>query len=235
MTTSTPPVPTMTFTPDGARAGAAAGPAAADLAPAIARACDRIAPSWPLDRLIAVNPLWGFVDAPMERAAAEVAALSGATLLMPRAWYRSQWEAGGSPSARRAGDRDAGADADGRDVLAALAHDERRCPPGADDRRRPTSGRDLGHAMPWGEYVVRHVSQTCAACFDEGQARWTPDRAAGLYPLWRDLAAHDRGPRLLMGLRGFREAAAALPADPQALIAEAMRRSRCRPGGGRGT
>jgi uncharacterized protein YbcC (UPF0753/DUF2309 family) len=73
-----------------------------------------------------------------------------------------------------------------------------------------------------GEYVTRHVSQTCAACFDEGQARWTPDRAAGLYPLWRDLAVHDNGPRLLMGLRGFRAAAAALPADPRALIAEAM-------------
>ena len=83
-------------------------------------------------------------------------------------------------------------------------------------------GRDLGHAMSWGEYVTRHVSQACAACFDEGQARWTPDRSAGLYPLWHELASHDGGPRLLMGLHHFREASAALPADPLALIAEAM-------------
>ena len=223
MTTSTPPVPTMTFTPDGARAGAAAGPAAADLAPAIARACDRIAPSWPLDRLIAVNPLWGFVDAPMERAAAEVAALSGATLLMPRAWYRSQWEAGRFAERHLArAIADAGSSRRVADVLAALDEDE---PPTAPWRLMTDAadvGRDLGHAMSWGEYVTRHVSQTCAACFDEGQARWTPDRAAGLYPLWRDLAVHDNGPRLLMGLRGFRAAAAALPADPRALIAEAV-------------
>jgi uncharacterized protein YbcC (UPF0753/DUF2309 family) len=82
--------------------------------------------------------------------------------------------------------------------------------------------RDIGHAMPWGEYVTRHVSQACAAYFDDGQARWTPERAGGLYPLWRDLAVHDHGPRLLMGLRGFREAAAALPTDPTVLIAEAL-------------
>jgi hypothetical protein len=66
----------------------------ADLLPAIARACDRIAPSWPLDRMIAVNPYWGYVDAPIEQAAAELASLSGAPLLMPRAWYREQWAAG---------------------------------------------------------------------------------------------------------------------------------------------
>ena len=61
---------------------------------AITHACNRIAPAWPLDRTIAVNPFWGFVDAPIERAAAELTALSGATLLMPRTWYREQFNAG---------------------------------------------------------------------------------------------------------------------------------------------
>jgi len=107
-------------------------------------------------------------------------------------------------------------------VLAALDEDEPLTAPWRLMTDAADAGRDLGHAMSWGEYVTRHVSQTCAACFDEGQARWTPDRAAGLYPLWRDLAVHDNGPRLLMGLRGFRAAAAALPADPRALIAEAV-------------
>ena len=194
-----------------------------DVAAAIARACDRVAPSWPLDRLIAVNPFWGFVDLPIERAAAQLAALSGATLLMPRAWYREQWDAGRfavrhvidaialTGSARRADD-----------VLAALASDERPAASWSLVTDAADIGRDVGHAMEWGDYVTRHVSQTCAACFDEGQARWTPARAAGLYPLWRTLAVHDGGPRLLMGLRGFREAAAELPEDPRALIADAL-------------
>ena len=51
------------------------------LADAVAQACDRIAPSWPLDRFIAVNPHWGWVDQPIEEAAAAVGVLAGMTLL----------------------------------------------------------------------------------------------------------------------------------------------------------
>ncbi len=42
------------------------------------RACSRIAPTWPLDRFIAVNPFWGRIDKRLPLVAAELAALSGA-------------------------------------------------------------------------------------------------------------------------------------------------------------
>lgn len=61
---------------------------------AIEAACARIAPSWPLDQLIAVNPLWGFTAQPLPAASARVEALAGSRLLMPRAWYAEQWHAG---------------------------------------------------------------------------------------------------------------------------------------------
>ncbi|MEO0604222.1 MAG: putative inorganic carbon transporter subunit DabA, partial [Myxococcota bacterium] len=67
---------------------------AVDLSAAIETATARVAPVWPLDRFIAVNPLWGFLDQRLPEAAAHVGALSGARLTMPRAWYRSLWEAG---------------------------------------------------------------------------------------------------------------------------------------------
>lgn len=51
------------------------------LAAAIAQACDRIAPSFPLDRFIAVSPYWGWIDRPIEDAAAAVGVLAGMTLL----------------------------------------------------------------------------------------------------------------------------------------------------------
>jgi uncharacterized protein YbcC (UPF0753/DUF2309 family) len=51
------------------------------LADAVAQACDRIAPTWPLDRFIAVNPHWGWVDRPIEEAAAAVGVLAGMRLL----------------------------------------------------------------------------------------------------------------------------------------------------------
>lgn len=195
----------------------------AELTAAIALACDRMAPSWPLDRLIAVNPLWGFIDLPIERAAAELAALSGASLLMPRAWYRAQLDAGRFDARHIARAISISGSARAvEQVLATVARDE--VAPGSWRLMTDTADalRDLGHEMSWREYVTRHVSQTCAACFDEGQARWMPDRSAGLYPLWRELASTDRGPRLLMGLRGFPQAATALPSAPLALIGEAM-------------
>ena len=190
---------------------------------AITQACDRIAPSWPLDRLIAVNPYWGFVHAPIEQAAAQLAAFSGTTLLMPRAWYREQYEAGRFTTQHLAQAIAAtGATRTVAEVQAALARDAAEPAHWRLMTDTADTGRDLGHAMSWTEYVTRHVSQTCAAFFDEGQARWAPDRSAGLYPLWRELSLHDGGPRLLMELQGFRETAASLPEDPHTLIAESL-------------
>jgi uncharacterized protein YbcC (UPF0753/DUF2309 family) len=51
------------------------------LADTVTRACDRIVPSWPLDRFIAVNPHWGWIDRPIEEAAAAVGVLAGMRLL----------------------------------------------------------------------------------------------------------------------------------------------------------
>ena len=196
---------------------------AADVDQAITRACSRVAPVWPLDRMIAVNPFWGFVDAPFERAAAELAALSGATPLMPRRWYREQFTAGRFLESHVAqAIAITGATRTVAEVMATLERDDSTPVQWQLMANVADVGRDLGHAMPWAEFVTRHISQTCAAYFDEGQARWTPARADGLYPLWRELAVHDGAPRLLMGLHGFREAAAALPIDPRELIAEAL-------------
>jgi uncharacterized protein YbcC (UPF0753/DUF2309 family) len=200
-------------------------PMPAALTRAIEAACGRIAPAWPLDRQIAVNPFWGFIDRPLERTAAELAVLSGAHLLMPRAWYREQWRAQriterhlATAIARTASPHHVA------DLVALLDGSAESAPPPrlALVTDAIDAGRDLGHAPSWSEYVVRHISQSCAACFDEGQAQWTPARDAGLYPLWRELGGHDSGPNFLMGLAGFREAVRRLPDDARVLIAEAV-------------
>ena len=58
------------------------------------QACQRIAPTWPLDQFIAVNPYWGFVDQPIAHAARQLGQLSGTSLVMPRAFYRAEYQAG---------------------------------------------------------------------------------------------------------------------------------------------
>ena len=64
------------------------------LAGQIAAAAARVAPSWPLDQFIAVNPYWGWVGRPMPEAAALLGTLAGTRLTMPREWFREQWAAG---------------------------------------------------------------------------------------------------------------------------------------------
>ena len=59
----------------------------------IDRACARIAPTWPLDQFIAVNPYWGWVDQPMPQAAAALEALGGIAPDLPRSWFAAQWQA----------------------------------------------------------------------------------------------------------------------------------------------
>jgi len=65
-----------------------------DLQEAVERACARIAPTWPLDGFIAVNPFWSCTDRPLPRLAADISSLSGARLLIPRAWYAQEWREG---------------------------------------------------------------------------------------------------------------------------------------------
>jgi uncharacterized protein YbcC (UPF0753/DUF2309 family) len=214
-----------TTPPDNATAlgGAPLSVAEAALDAAILTACDRIAPAWPLDRAIAVNPCWGFIDKPFPEVAASLAAFSGATMLMPRSWYRDQYRAGRFTDAdleavlKRANDT-----RPLTQLLAALARDPQEPTPWGFMTEAVDAGRDLTHHWSWRAFVLRDISQACAACFDEGQARWSPDRSTGLYGVWRTIARHDLAPRLLMGASHHQADMDALPDDPRTLIVEAV-------------
>ena len=189
---------------------------------AIERACARIAPTWPLDRFIAVNPYWGLRDRLIPAAAAQLAALSGSPMLMPRDGYRAQWQSGRvRPEHLQAAIAAAGARCTVDELLAGL-DGQPMLPP-----RLPLATdlvdeqRDVGHAVAWRDYITQHVSQHCAAYFDQGQAALGPDRSEGLYASWRQQAVHDLGPAMLMAYPGFSARVAALPADALALIAAA--------------
>ncbi len=196
---------------------------AAALQPAIDLACARIAPTWPLDRFIAVNPYWGQLKRPIAVAAAQLAALSGSPLLMSREGFRQQWQAGEVGRQHLQAAITAAASTETVDTLLASLDFRPALPtrlPLATDL--VDAHRDLGHAMAWRDYITHHISQCCAAFFDQGQAAWGPNREGGLYPSWLRQSAHDLGPGMLMGYPGFSSRLALLPQEPQALISAAM-------------
>jgi uncharacterized protein YbcC (UPF0753/DUF2309 family) len=174
-----------------------------ELRAAVNAACARIAPTWPLDRMIAVNPYWGFVHQPMEDAAAAIGALMGSPMLMSTSWYQARLGAAApAPDAPQSHD---------------IASFRRKMFTDLAD-----AARDLTHNASWNDFVVQHVSRSCAAFFDEGQAQWRPAAEQGLYALWRELSRADAGPQRMMGLHGFRDGVASLPRAASALIALAL-------------
>jgi len=189
------------------------------LAEAIEQACERIAPTWPLDQFIAVNPYWGWVKQPAREAAAHLRVLAGTTLTMPREWFREQWRAGRlqrchlEEAARRRGQWPSA-----QDLIDALESDDApplpRLPLVTDlcDTASPAV------AASWADVVTHQISQHCAAFFDSSQARWHLDRSAGLYGTWKRQIAADRGLAWPGGRRAALERIAALPGDPLAAI-----------------
>lgn len=179
------------------------------LARDVARACDRIAPTWSLDQLIAVNPYLGWTGMPIERAEAELGLLCGTRLTMPRPWYREQLQ----PAL-------AGPDADAlRAALEAPQAPAGRLPLISDLREAaaPAPG-----GLDWNERLTHQISQHCAAFFDTTQSRWRLDTTPGLYGSWRQQLGADRGLPWRRGRRWLAARLQALPEQPQELIATAL-------------
>lgn len=190
---------------------------------AIAAACSRIAPTWPLDRFIAVNPFWGLIDRPLAEVASTLGALSGAQLLMPRAFFNHAYREG----LLRDEHLESALEASGSSVsLASLRALLEQPDPAPSTRAQVVdvvdATRDLIHEISWRTLITNSVSQFCAAFFDDGQAQLGPDRRGGLYASWRRHAAIDRSIALLMGddAKGLRPAE--LPSTPRALIEAAL-------------
>ena len=193
----------------------------AQLQASVDKACQRIAPTWPLDQFIAVNPYWGFVDQPITQAASQMGHLSGTPMVMPRSFYQAEYQAGRLTQAHlQAAIEAAQADCKASELVDGLAQEKKGAQPQPLVTRLADSKRDLGHSMAWVDFVTHQVSQHCAAYFDVSQAAWNPERV-GLYASWAKQLANDHSTALLMGYSGFSQKAASLPQDPRVLIAKA--------------
>ncbi len=202
-------------------------PTPAQVAEACAQACQMMAPTWPLDRSIAVNPHWQRVGRPVLEVAARMAVLAGIQVLPTRAYIHEAWQSG----------RISQADLSWA-LQQKLPHSAALTPKQCIDAlSRPQNLPRLPllidvldddparhKRLSWRQAVTHQVSQTCAAYFDEHQADWQPQRDAGLYAFWRETLLHDHGIGLLMGLPHLKQGLSALPATREDAERWAMQR-----------
>ncbi|BEV73424.1 YbcC family protein [Paludibacterium sp. THUN1379] len=193
------------------------------LCAAVERACGGIAPAWPLDQLIAVNPHWGAIDLPFAEQGARLTRLMGRSLFPSRQRFAEDWrqgriQPGHLDLALQEGDHSWSR----ARLIAWLDQPE---PPA---QRWPLlvhvldARRDLGHAPAWSTVLTQQISQFCAAWFDDGQADWHAPHEGSLYQAWLHGVQHDHAVSLLLNAPWLAARARGLPDQAEALLCHAL-------------
>jgi len=186
---------------------------------AVSDACGRIAPTWPLDRAIAVNPFWEMRDLPFARVAARLEATAQAKCLMPAGYYQSLWGKQIQPQHLTAAADELGFSGD----VAALERSLEEVPEGAhwfNVCDWLDASRDREHKMAWRDEVIHQVSQFCAAYFQYEESM-SLGAEQDLYSAWLATIRQDRGVEILMGEGGMHRAFLDLPEDMAEVFAAA--------------
>ena len=185
-------------------------------ATAINQASSLIAPSWPLDRFIAVNALWEFREQTIESASARVGALQGLKTTMSADYYLDLFEQCDiSESALIESAKAYDASTVTVDELKATL-----------EQAQPNAALSIAeiadlsrdhHKMRWQDEIVHQVSQFCGEFVNQ-----EPETFDHLYAAWLDFTRHDYGMSLLMGEKKLRHAFTQLPDNPYSLFAQAV-------------
>ncbi len=190
-----------------------------EYAAAVDLAIKAIAPSWPLDQQIAVNPYWGFVDRPFEDAAESLRTLLGSRMALQAGEYQRAWLSGEiTAAALRAAILEKGAPHTVESAVAALrgSRDEFRGLPLLSDTLDLDPLRE--RAPLWRETITQQISQYCASHFDQHQADWHRTQDEGLYAGWRAGLHVDHSLESLMHAPEIRARSRELPANADQAI-----------------
>ncbi len=189
---------------------------------------DLIAPLWPLEDLVAVNPFDGFANRDLLETHQLLGSVRSGDLLLPLEYYRNELSKGTLSQVDVAtalkfcqqSHPDYYAKMTLDDVLKTLeqASVDEVQPDG--ERRFWTAAEriDRTTGSGWARTIVDEISRHCAAHYDRGQAIWpSPWKHLPLYQDWRQTITRDQRMDHL-GARGFRSYMSALPNTPEETI-----------------
>lgn len=170
---------------------------------ALSSATDAIAPVWPLDKWIAVNPWWGQKHQPIEQVSQALSRRAGQAMTMPAEFYRNAWESGRiTPQDLQQALSQGGYAYTQQSLVSYLA-----TPP------KPVTPLRSAWDTLAGHDGFEPLAESCASYFDHHQQRWASQAGDSLYHFWKRAAQHD-----LRWPKAQRQALQALPDDPQAVM-----------------
>jgi len=194
-------------------------------ASAIEDAIGAIAPSWSLDRQIAVNPYWGFIDRTFDQAAATLRRLVGSRFTLAPSEYLTAWRACEiTQAALTRALAESGASVTLGSAVASLKIHRPLCTglplvsDILDERTTPGAG------PRWCDTITQQVSQFCASYFDEHQADWHRGRVGGLFRGWRAGLQSDHALEPLMDAPQVRARVPDLPVSADGAISWSLER-----------
>ncbi|REG91000.1 YbcC family protein [Algoriphagus antarcticus] len=177
-------------------------------------ACKKIAPVWPLENFVAVNPYLGFAHKKFENVAQELAAAGGIQMTLDTSFYLQKLKEGKITN---------------QDIAQILSKKGRKTDvnkfiknleknlDSIEVTKTIASVADIATVVTnkdWNRFATSRVSLWAASYFDNGQAIWSAaNQEEDLFSAWKNEAQIDRTPEL-MGLRDFRKAVKSLPNHP---------------------
>ena len=189
------------------------------------KAIDNIAPSWPLDQMIAVNPYWQLRDKPFKQVSAYLGALDNVQCVWGEQEYLTRFHSGQiTPEALTIAAKEEGVFLYKDELVAGLQSD--RAPP--KHWRNMSDLLDCYRSeqqMSWHEAIIHQISQFCAAHYQDQQPllqKANKQVSTHLYTHWLSNISQDRGLSILMSEASLTEQFARLPNNEYALIEYAV-------------
>lgn len=187
-------------------------------------ATQKIAPSWPLDQMIAVNPFWQMREQRIEQVAANLGVLGSVHLQMPKQYYLNLYQSGEiSQAALQQAAQALASDLSVAQLESFLKQQDEsvhwhNIADLLDSQRDP-------HKMAWRDEIIHQVSQFCAAHYQELEPllrRGDTSKQIDLYRHWLDVTRCDKGLSIVMDEPSLHQFFAQLPDTHEALLAEAI-------------
>ena len=190
---------------------------------AIDKACALIAPTWPLDQSIAVNPWWELRDKPFHEVSTHLAALSQIDCLPDKSYFEGLWMEKIQPVHLQQAIDESGLDVTIKQCEShLLSHDEIAHWHNISDLM--DSGRSRKYKMAWRDEITHQISQFCGLYYSNSDiSSQFSNESDSLYKSWLRATQADKGIEIVMDETGLTELFNQLPESAEELIAMALK------------